>query len=206
MKRLYEYLDCIHQEDIQLYVEQMKYDEDMLLTFNQGIEELKKMTPIENDNVIFSLYKDVLFVQPNQDNPFIIKKEEYVFCSPLYFVEKMDLSQQFTLNTINQQQALGAYVVVDKDYPFIHMILLIIDNLLNDVKSTIQNQINEMIRHLQEQFPQATISTVSVIASDHAPQEDQIQQMESQIIEKQMDMNQSFEQKTKEYYQSILYN
>ena len=74
------------------------------------------------------------------------------------------------------------------------------------VKSTIQNQINETIRHLQEQFPQATISTVSVIASDHAPQEDQIQQMESQIIEKQMDMNQSFEQKTKEYYQSILYN
>ena len=46
----------------------------------------------------------------------------------------------------------------------------------------------------------------SLIASDHAPQEDQIQQMESQIIEKQMDMNQSFEQKTKEYYQSILYN
>ena len=118
----------------------------------------------------------------------------------------MDMTQQFPLNSMNHQQALGAYVVVDKDYPFIHMILLIIDNLLNDVKSTIQTQINEMIRHLQEQFPQATISTVSVIASDHATQEEQIQQMESQIIEKQMDMNQSFEQKTKEYYQSILYN
>ena len=129
-----------------------------------------------------------------------------IFAPLTSFVEKMDMTQQFLLNSMNHQQALGAYVVVDKDYPFIHMILLIIDNLLNDVKSTIQNQINEMIRHLQEQFPQATISTVSVIASDHAPQEDQIQQMESQIIEKQMDMNQSFEQKTKEYYQSILYN
>lgn len=206
MKRLYEYLDCIHQDDIQLYVEQMNYDEDMLLTFNQGIEELKKMTPIENDNVIFSLYKDVLFVQPNQDNPFIIKKEEYVFCSPLYFVEKMDLSQQFTLNTINQQQALGAYVVVDQDYSLSHMILIIIDTLLNDFKDQIQNQIQKMINDLQMQFPQATISAVNVIADQSIPQDHQIQQMESQIIEKQVDMNQAFEKKTKEYYQSILYS
>ena len=201
MKRLYEYLDMISQEDIHDYVEKMKYSNDMYTTLSKGIEDFKQLTPIYNDNVIFSLYKDMLFLQPDQDQPFLTRKEDHVFYSPLYFVEKMDMTQQFPLNSMNHQQALGAYVVVDKDYPFIHMILLIIDNLLNDVKSTIQNQINEMIRHLQEQFPQATISTVSVIASDHAPQE-----MESQIIEKQMDMNQSFEQKTKEYYQSILYN
>ena len=206
MKRLYEYLDMISQEDIHDYVEKMKYSNDMYTTLSKGIEYFKQLTPIYNDNFIFSLYKDMLFLQPDQDQPFLTRKEDHVFYSPLYFVEKMDMTQQFPLNSMNHQQALGAYVVVDKDYPFIHMILLIIDNLLNDVKSTIQNQINEMIRHLQEQFPQATISTVSVIASDHAPQEDQIQQMESQIIEKQMDMNQSFEQKTKEYYQSILYN
>lgn len=206
MKRLYEYLDMISQEDIHDYVEKMKYSNDMYTTLSKGIEDFKQLTPIYNDNVIFSLYNDMLFLQPDQDQPFLTRKEDHVFYSPLYFVEKMDMTQQFPLNSMNHQQALGAYVVVDKDYPFIHMILLIIDNLLNDVKSTIQNQINEMIRHLQEQFPQATISTVSVIASDHAPQEDQIQQMESQIIEKQMDMNQSFEQKTKEYYQSILYN
>ena len=206
MKRLYEYLDMISQEDIHDYVEKMKYSNDMYTTLSKGIEDFKQLIPIYNDNVIFSLYKDMLFLQPDQDQPFLTRKEDHVFYSPLYFVEKMDMTQQFPLNSMNHQQALGAYVVVDKDYPFIHMILLIIDNLLNDVKSTIQTQINEMIRHLQEQFPQATISTVSVIASDHAPQEDQIQQMESQIIEKQMDMNQSFEQKTKEYYQSILYN
>ena len=189
-----------------IMLKKMKYSNDMYTTLSKGIEDFKQLTPIYNDNVIFSLYKDMLFLQPDQDQPFLTRKEDHVFYSPLYFVEKMDMTQQFPLNSMNHQQALGAYVVVDKDYPFIHMILLIIDNLLNDVKSTIQNQINEMIRHLQEQFPQATISTVSVIASDHAPQEDQIQQMESQIIEKQMDMNQSFEQKTKEYYQSILYN
>ena len=206
MKRLYEYLDMISQEDIHDYVEKMKYSNDMYTTLSKGIEDFKQLIHIYNDNVIFSLYKDMLFLQPDQDQPFLTRKEDHVFYSPLYFVEKMDMTQQFPLNSMNHQQALDAYVVVDKDYPFIHMILLIIDNLLNDVKSTIQNQINEMIRHLQEQFPQATISTVSVIASDHAPQEDQIQQMESQIIEKQMDMNQSFEQKTKEYYQSILYN
>ena len=56
------------------------------------------------------------------------------------------------------------------------------------------------------QFPQATISAVNVIADQSIPQDHQIQQMESQIIEKQVDMNQAFEKKTKEYYQSILYS
>lgn len=118
----------------------------------------------------------------------------------------MDLSQQFTLNTINQQQALGAYVVVDQDYSLSHMILIIIDTLLNDFKDQIQNQIQKMINDLQMQFPQATISAVNVIADQSIPQDHQIQQMESQIIEKQVDMNQAFEKKTKEYYQSILYS
>lgn len=206
MKRLCEYIESIHQSDIENYVEKMKYDEDMVSTLYQGLEDLKTLTPVYNDNIIFSLYGDVLFVQPAKEQPFILKKEERVFYSPLYFVEKMDLTQQFTLNSMTQQQALGAYVVVDLDYDLTHMILIVIDTLLNDFKDNIQNQINKVIHDLQSQFPQAVISTVNVITDNQIPQENQIQQMESEIIEKQVDINQAFEQKTKEYYQSILYN
>lgn len=118
MKRLYEYLDMISQEDIHDYVEKMKYSNDMYTTLSKGIEDFKQLTPIYNDNVIFSLYNDMLFLQPDQDQPFLTRKEDHVFYSPLYFVEKMDMTQQFPLNSMNHQQALGAYVVVDKDLSF----------------------------------------------------------------------------------------
>lgn len=206
MKRLYEYIESIHQTDVKNYVEKMNYDEDMISTLYQGLEDLKNLIPVYNENIIFSLYGDVLFVQPTKEQPFILKKEERVFYSPLYFVEKMDLSQQFTLNSMTQQQALGAYVVVDKDYDLTHMILVIVDTLFNDYKSHIQNQIHQVIHDLQSQFPQATISTVNVIGDGQIPQDNEIEQMESEIIERQVHINQDFEEKTKEYYQSILYS
>ena len=53
MKRLYEYLDMISQEDIHDYVEKMKYSNDMYTTLSKGIEDFKQLTPIYNDNVIF---------------------------------------------------------------------------------------------------------------------------------------------------------
>ena len=87
MKRLYEYLDMISQEDIHDYVEKMKYSNDMYTTLSKGIEDFKQLTPIYNDNVIFSLYKDMLFLQPDQDQPFLTRKEDHVFYSPLFIVE-----------------------------------------------------------------------------------------------------------------------
>lgn len=206
MKRLCEYIETIHQSDVKNYVEKMNYNEEMASMIYDGLAHLKTLTPVYNENVIFSLYGDTLFVQPTQDQPFILKKEERIFYSPLCFVEKMDLTQQFTLNSMSQQQALGAYVVVDLDYDFKHMILLIVDTIFNYFKNHIQNQIHQAINDLQNQFPQAVISTVNVIADDQIPQDNQIQQMESEIIEKQVHINQAFEQKTKEYYQSILYS
>lgn len=76
MKRLYEYLDMISQEDIHDYVEKMKYSHDMYTTLSKGIEDFKQLTPIYNDNVIFSLYKDMLFLQPDQDQPFLDTKKQ----------------------------------------------------------------------------------------------------------------------------------
>ena len=71
-----------------IMLKKMKYSNDMYTTLSKGIEDFKQLTPIYNDNVIFSLYKDMLFLQPDQDQPFLTRKEDHVFYSPLYFVEK----------------------------------------------------------------------------------------------------------------------
>lgn len=205
MKRLCEYLDIICQDDVLEYVEKKHYDDSMNAVLSQGIEKLKKVTPSYNDNIIFLLYKEALYMQVSNQQSLTTKNQPQIFYSPLFFVEKLDITQQLTLNSLNQAQALGAYVVLDEDYSIPFMILSILDNIINH-QDKIQDYINQMMNELTSKFPGANISTVSVIAQDGQIEENQIKEMESEIIEKQIHIDQAFEQKIKQYYQSILYS
>lgn len=205
MKRLCQYLDDIHQEDIQNYIEKMQYDEKMYSTLSQGIEELKTVTPAYNDNIIFSLYKEVLCIQVGSEHPVSTKPEPKIFYSPLYFVEKMDLSRQSNLFSLNQEQALGAFVVLDKDYPATHMILRILDDVIHYHQDEAHEGINLLLNQLSVQFSDVQISTVNVKAEGKSIEE-LVNETNVNIFEEQEKINQAFDQKTKQYYQSILLN
>lgn len=207
MKRLYEYLHDIQQEDIKQYIDDMKYDVSMFELLINGIEMLKNIDPIYNDNIIFSLYSKVLVVTPTKDNPFTSKQEKHVFFSPFYFVKDLDISKQYTLDYMTTQQAVGAYVMLDKDYSTNHMILTIIDTIimLDNEMIDPQKDLHKIITDLQNRFPSAMISAIS-IQSDENISHNTIQDMQSQILEEQMRINKEFQQKTKDYYQHIFHN
>ena len=207
MKKLYEYIDSITKDDIYEYIDDMEYDDHIFDTLYDGIQELKTMKPTYNDNVIFSLYSDMLFIQPIQEQSVHTKKEEKVFFIPYYFMQNLDITKQYPLQQLSLSQALGAYVVLDQDYSATHMILLIIDTLFYDEGSlqAIKHHLQEMIDDIHKQFPTAVVSTVAVQSSDQVSQND-LQNFKSQIFEQQVTINKAFEQKIKDSYQYIMYN
>lgn len=185
----------------------MEYDNHIFDTLYDGIQELKTMKPTYNDNVIFSLYSDMLFIQPIQEQSVHTKKEEKVFFIPYYFMQNLDITKQYPLQQLSLSQALGAYVVLDQDYSATHMILLIIDTLFYEEGSlqAIKHHLQEMIDDIHKQFPTAVVSTVAVQSSDQVSQND-LQNFKSQIFEQQVTINKAFEQKIKDSYQYIMYN
>ncbi len=207
MKKLYEYIDSITKDDIYEYIDDMEYDDHIFDTLYDGIQELKTMKPTYNDNVIFSLYSDMLFIQPIQEQSVHTKKEEKVFFIPYYFMQNLDITKQYPLQQLSLSQALGAYVVLDQDYSATHMILLIIDTLFYEEGSlqAIKHHLQEMIDDIHKQFPTAVVSTVAVQSSDQVSQND-LQNFKSQIFEQQVTINKAFEQKIKDSYQYIMYN
>lgn len=207
MKKLYEYIDSITKDDIYEYIDDMEYDNHIFDTLYDGIQELKTMKPTYNDNVIFSLYSDMLFIQPIQEQSVHTKKEEKVFFIPYYFMQNLDITKQYPLQQLSLSQALGAYVVLDQDYSATHMILLIIDTLFYEEGSlqAIKHHLQEMIDDIHKQFPTAVVSTVAVQSSDQVSQND-LQNFKSQIFEQQVTINKAFEQKIKDSYQYIMYN
>ena len=207
MKKLYEYIDSITKDDIYEYIDDMEYDDHIFDTLYDGIQELKTMKPTYNDNVIFSLYSDMLFIQPIQEQSVHTKKEEKVFFIPYYFMQNLDITKQYPLQQLSLSQALGAYVVLDQDYSATHMILLIIDTPFYEEGSlqAIKHHLQEMIDDIHKQFPTAVVSTVAVQSSDQVSQND-LQNFKSQIFEQQVTINKAFEQKIKDSYQYIMYN
>lgn len=207
MKKLYEYIDSITKDDIYEYIDDMEYDDHIFDTLYDGIQELKTMKPTYNDNVIFSLYSDMLFIQPIQEQSVHTKKEEKVFFIPYYFMQNLDITKQYPLQQLSLSQALGAYVVLDQDYSATHMILLIIDTLFYEEGSlqAIKHHLQEMIDDIHKQFPTAVVYTVAVQSSDQVSQND-LQNFKSQIFEQQVTINKAFEQKIKDSYQYIMYN
>ena len=207
MKKLYEYIDSITKDDIYEYIDDMEYDDHIFDTLYDGIQELKTMKPTYNDNVIFSLYSDMLFIQPIQEQSVHTKKEEKVFFIPYYFMQNLDITKQYPLQQLSLSQALGAYVVLDQDYSATHTILLIIDTPFYEEGSlqAIKHHLQEMIDDIHKQFPTAVVSTVAVQSSDQVSQND-LQNFKSQIFEQQVTINKAFEQKIKDSYQYIMYN
>lgn len=205
MKKLYEYIHHISQNDIQKLIQDKDYDEDDAEFFKENIARLQTLTPIDNDNIIFALYGEMLFIQPPKDEPFVLKKKEEIFYTPLCFVKQLDLSQQFSLRFLSDEQILGAYVVLDDDYDAVDMVLLILNAFIMD-SHDIREQINEIIGDIQKQFPYASVSAVGVLSPQEELGEWDIQNMEPQIIQQQMTIQEQFQQKLKDYYQSILYS